>query len=101
MLQVCYIKYPRVRNKDDPWVTVTRLNPRGRVQGSSELEDPLQPITSGNLSAAEDVAEGGLVVDFTDFVEEAVVHAEDEPVIGEFHQDPDSDSSGDDDSKTD
>ncbi|KAL0733288.1 hypothetical protein Bca4012_009498 [Brassica carinata] len=99
--QVCYIKYPRVRNRDDPWVTVTRLNPRGRVQGSSELEDPLQPITSGNLSAAEDVAEGGLVVDFTDFVEEAVVHAEDEPVIGEFHQDPDSDSSGDDDSETD
>ncbi|WZZ36565.1 hypothetical protein YC2023_019966 [Brassica napus] len=91
MLQVCYIKYPRVRNRDDPWVTVTRLNPRGRVQGSSELEDPLQPSTSGNLSA----------VDLTDFGEEAVVHVEDEPVIGEFHEDPDSDSSGDDDSETD
>uniref|UniRef100_A0A0D2ZTY1 Uncharacterized protein n=1 Tax=Brassica oleracea var. oleracea TaxID=109376 RepID=A0A0D2ZTY1_BRAOL len=50
---VCYIKYPRVRNRDDPWVTVTRLNPRGRVQGSSELEDPLQPSTSGNCSAAD------------------------------------------------
>ncbi|KAL0774168.1 hypothetical protein Bca101_039319 [Brassica carinata] len=59
--QVCYIKYPRVRNRDDPWVTVTRLNPRGRVQGSSELEDPLQPSTSGNLSAAEDLAGVGLV----------------------------------------
>uniref|UniRef100_A0A0D3BT88 Uncharacterized protein n=1 Tax=Brassica oleracea var. oleracea TaxID=109376 RepID=A0A0D3BT88_BRAOL len=93
MLQVCYIKYPRVRNRDDPWVTVTRLNPRGRVQGSSELEDPLQPSTSGNLSAAEDLAGVGLVVDLTDFGEEAVVHVEDEPVIGEFHQDPDSDSS--------
>jgi len=101
MLQVCYIKYLRVRNKDDPWVTVTRLNPRGRVQGSSELEDPLQPSTSGNLSAAEDLAGVGLVVDLTDFGEEAVVHVEDEPVIGEFHQDPDSDSSGDDDSETD
>uniref|UniRef100_A0A0D3D4Q3 Uncharacterized protein n=1 Tax=Brassica oleracea var. oleracea TaxID=109376 RepID=A0A0D3D4Q3_BRAOL len=53
---VCYIKYPRVRNRDDPWVTVTRLNPRGRVQGSSELEDPLQPSTSGNCSAAENLA---------------------------------------------
>nr|VDD51269.1 unnamed protein product [Brassica oleracea] len=94
MLQVCYIKYPRVRNRDDPWVTVTRLNPRGRVQGSSELEDPLQPSTSGYLSAAEDLAGVGLVVDLTDFGEEAVVHVEDEPVIGEFHQDPDSDSSG-------
>ena len=31
----------------------------------------------------------------------SVVHVEDEPVIGEFHQDPDSDSSGDDDSETD
>ncbi|KAF3578937.1 hypothetical protein DY000_02033051 [Brassica cretica] len=99
--QVCYIKYPRVRNRDDPWVTVTRLNPRGRVQGSSELEDPLQPSTSGNLSAAEDLAGVGLVVDLTDFGEEAVVHVEDELVIGEFHQDPDSDSSGDDDSETD
>uniref|UniRef100_A0A0D3CK31 DUF4216 domain-containing protein n=1 Tax=Brassica oleracea var. oleracea TaxID=109376 RepID=A0A0D3CK31_BRAOL len=99
--EVCYIKYPRVRNKDDPWVTVTRLNPRGRVQGSSELEDPLQPSTSGNCSAAEDLAGVGLVVDLTDFGEEAVVHVEDEPVIGEFHQDPDSDSSGDDDSETD
>ncbi|KAL0805704.1 hypothetical protein Bca101_098195 [Brassica carinata] len=99
--QVCYIKYPRVRNRDDPWVTVTRLNPRGRVQGSSELEDPLQPSTSGNLSAAEDLAGVGLVVDLTDFGEEAVVHVEDEPVIGEFHQDPDLDSSGDDDSETD
>ncbi|WZY87248.1 hypothetical protein YC2023_033632 [Brassica napus] len=67
---VCYIKYPRVRNRDDPWVTVTRLNPRGRVQGSSELEDPLQPNTSGNLSAAEDLAGVGLVVDLTDFREE-------------------------------
>ncbi|KAL0667546.1 hypothetical protein Bca4012_030250 [Brassica carinata] len=99
--QVCYIKYPRVRNKDDPWVTFTRLNPRGRVLGSSELEDPLQPSTSGNLSAKEDLAGVGLVVDLTDFGEEAVVHVEDEPVIGEFHQDPDSDSSGDDDSETD
>ncbi|WZZ26810.1 hypothetical protein YC2023_010211 [Brassica napus] len=101
MLQVCYIKYPQVRNRDDPWVTVTRLNPRGRVQGSSNLEDPLQPSTFGNLSAAEDLAGVGLVVDLTDFGEEAVVHVEDEPVIGEFHQDPDSDSSGDDDSETD
>ncbi|KAG5414720.1 hypothetical protein IGI04_002287 [Brassica rapa subsp. trilocularis] len=99
--QVCYIKYPRVRNRDDPWVTVTRLNPRCRVQGSSELEDPLQPSTSGNLSAAEELGGVGLVVDLTDFGEEAAVHIEDEPVIGEFHQDPDSDSSGDDDSETD
>uniref|UniRef100_A0A0D3A2I3 Uncharacterized protein n=1 Tax=Brassica oleracea var. oleracea TaxID=109376 RepID=A0A0D3A2I3_BRAOL len=98
--QVCYIKYPRVRNRDDPWVTVTSLNPRGRVEGSSELEDPLQPSTSGNLSAAEDLAAVGLVVDLTDFGEEAVVHVDDEQEIGEFHQDPDSDSSGDDDLET-
>uniref|UniRef100_A0A0D3EAS3 DUF4216 domain-containing protein n=1 Tax=Brassica oleracea var. oleracea TaxID=109376 RepID=A0A0D3EAS3_BRAOL len=85
--QVCYIKYPRVRNRDDPWVTVTRLNPRGRVQGSSELEDPLQPSTSGNLSAAEDLTGVSLVVDLTDFGDEAVVHVEDEPVIGESNDD--------------
>ncbi|WZZ25335.1 hypothetical protein YC2023_008736 [Brassica napus] len=92
--QVCYIKYPRVRNRDEPWVIVTRLNPRGRVQGSSELELALLSIAgSGNLSAAEDLAGVGLVVDLTDFGEEAVVHVEDEPVIREFHQDPDSDLS--------
>uniref|UniRef100_A0A0D3D8Z4 Uncharacterized protein n=1 Tax=Brassica oleracea var. oleracea TaxID=109376 RepID=A0A0D3D8Z4_BRAOL len=51
----------------------------GRVQGSSGLEDPLQPSTSGNLTAAEDLARVGLVVDLTDFGEEAVVHVEDEP----------------------
>ncbi|KAL0753048.1 hypothetical protein Bca101_090716 [Brassica carinata] len=99
--KVFVISSTRVRNRDDPWVLVTRLNPRGRVQGSSELEDPLQPSTFGNLSAAEDLAGVGLVVDLTDFGEEAVVHVEDEPVIGEFHEDPDSDSSGDDDSETD
>ncbi|RID62779.1 hypothetical protein BRARA_E01827 [Brassica rapa] len=70
-------------------------------QGSSELEDPLQPSTSSNLSAAEDLGGVGLVVDLIDFGEEAAVHVEDEPVIGEFHQDPDSDSSGDDNSETD
>ena len=96
-LQVCYIRYPRVTNRDDPWVTVTLLNPRGRVQGSSEMQDPLQPSTSGNLRAEGDVAAIDLVVDFTEFGDEAVVHVEDEAEIGEFHQDPDSDSSGDDD----
>ncbi|WZZ25579.1 hypothetical protein YC2023_008980 [Brassica napus] len=87
MLHVCYIKYPRVRNRDNPWVTVTRLNPRDRVQGISELEDPLQPSTSSNLSAAEDLTGVGFVVDLTDFGEEAVVHVEDEPVIGDSHDD--------------
>uniref|UniRef100_A0A0D2ZTP0 Uncharacterized protein n=1 Tax=Brassica oleracea var. oleracea TaxID=109376 RepID=A0A0D2ZTP0_BRAOL len=48
--------------------------------GISELEDPLQPSTSGNLSAAKDLVGVGLVVDLTDFGEEAVVHVEDEPV---------------------
>ncbi|KAG5388796.1 hypothetical protein IGI04_030337 [Brassica rapa subsp. trilocularis] len=95
--QVCYIKYPRVRNIYDLWVTVTRLNPRGRVQGSSELEDPLQPSTSGNLSAAEDLAGVGLVVDLTDFGDEAAVHVEDEPVIGENTEEiPREDRSNDD-----
>ncbi|KAG5394760.1 hypothetical protein IGI04_024723, partial [Brassica rapa subsp. trilocularis] len=42
---------------------------------------------------SEDLGGVGLVVDLTDFGEEAAVHVEDEPVIGEFHQDPDSDSS--------
>ncbi|KAG5416394.1 hypothetical protein IGI04_003961 [Brassica rapa subsp. trilocularis] len=50
--------------------------------------------SSTTYDAAEDLGGVGLVVDLTDFGEEAAVHVEDEPVIGEFHQDPDSDSSG-------
>ncbi|WZZ72008.1 hypothetical protein YC2023_083378 [Brassica napus] len=26
-MMVCYIKYPRERNRDDPWVTVTTERP--------------------------------------------------------------------------
>ncbi|KAG2264505.1 hypothetical protein Bca52824_071584 [Brassica carinata] len=39
------------------------------------------------LKCSEDLAGVDLVVDLTDFGEEAVIHVEDEPVIGEFHQD--------------
>ncbi|KAF3584747.1 hypothetical protein F2Q69_00031127 [Brassica cretica] len=65
----------------DPFILASQAD-----QGSSELEDPLQPSTSGNLSATEDLAGVGLVVDSADFGEEAVVHVEDEPVIGEFSE---------------
>ncbi|KAG2281637.1 hypothetical protein Bca52824_052857 [Brassica carinata] len=72
-----------------------------RVRGSSSWKTHYNQAHPASCSAAEDLAGVGLVVDLTDFGEEAVVHVEDEPVIGEFHLDPDSDSSGDDDSETD
>uniref|UniRef100_A0A0D3ACU9 F-box domain-containing protein n=2 Tax=Brassica oleracea var. oleracea TaxID=109376 RepID=A0A0D3ACU9_BRAOL len=37
--QVCYIRYPRIRQRNDPWIVVMSINPRSRVQG---VFDPLQ-----------------------------------------------------------
>ena len=68
--------------------------------GHCYITQPERPSSGKFWAAAEDLAAVGLVVDLTDFGEEAVVHVEDEPEIGKFHQDQDSDSSGDDDSET-
>lgn len=62
------------------------INPRGGVYGSSD-NDPLQPTTTSNVSPTEDVAEVNLVVDFTDFGDDAVVHSEAEAEVGEFDED--------------
>ncbi|XP_013624193.1 PREDICTED: uncharacterized protein LOC106330231 [Brassica oleracea var. oleracea] len=88
--QVCYIRYPRVRQRDDPWITVTSINPRGRVEGVSE---PLQPNSSSHLYPTEDLAAVELVVDLTRFGEDDVVHSESEAEIGEYGNDSDSCSS--------
>lgn len=39
--KVCYIRYPQVKNKKDPWITGTEINPRVMVHGVS-YHDPLQ-----------------------------------------------------------
>ncbi|KAL0734574.1 hypothetical protein Bca4012_010784 [Brassica carinata] len=83
---VCYISYPRVTYRDDPWVTVTQINPRGRVDGTSDNE-PLQPDTTINVSAVEDLADVELVENFTEFGLDAVVHSESEAEVGEFDED--------------
>ncbi|KAF2581183.1 hypothetical protein F2Q68_00002953 [Brassica cretica] len=88
--QVCYIRYPRVRQRDDPWITVTSINPRGRVEGVSE---PLQPNSSSHVYPTEDLAAMYiLLVDLTGFGED-VVHSESEAEIGEDGNDSDSCSS--------
>ncbi|XP_018458452.1 uncharacterized protein LOC108829286 [Raphanus sativus] len=84
--QVCYISYPRVTYRDDPWITVTQINPRGRVNGPSD-NDPLQPNSTSNVSAVEDLAEVELVENFNEFGLDAVVHSEPEAEIGEFDED--------------
>ncbi|KAG5413206.1 hypothetical protein IGI04_000773 [Brassica rapa subsp. trilocularis] len=79
------------------WIDRPHLDPNTRLlteeyqQGITEFMGLVhrQP----EAKTAEDLGGVGLVVDLTDFGEEAAVHVEDEPVIGEFHQDPDSDSS--------
>ncbi|KAF3543198.1 hypothetical protein DY000_02004163 [Brassica cretica] len=78
------------RQRDDPWITVTSINPRGRVEGVSE---PLQPNSSSHLYPTEDLAAVELVVDLTRFGEDDVVHSESEAEIGEYGNDSDSCSS--------
>ncbi|CAN8221722.1 unnamed protein product, partial [Cochlearia groenlandica] len=80
--------------KDDPWITVTPINPRGRIYGVAE-HDPLQP--SGNLIPMGPVEESlhvDLIIDLTDYRsdDEEALHSLSEEEIGEF-DDEDSISS--------
>ncbi|KAL0734708.1 hypothetical protein Bca4012_010918 [Brassica carinata] len=84
--QVCYISYPRITYRDDPRVTVTQINPRGRVDGTSDNE-PLQPDSTSNVSAVEYLADFGLVENFSEFGLDAVVHSDSEAEVGEFDED--------------
>ncbi|KAF3509481.1 hypothetical protein F2Q69_00004149 [Brassica cretica] len=73
--------------------SITQINPRGRVDGTSDNE-PLQPDSTSNLSAVEDLADVELVENFTEFGLDAVVHSEYEAEVGEFDENSeDSDDS--------
>ncbi|KAF3556198.1 hypothetical protein F2Q69_00015004 [Brassica cretica] len=71
---VCYISYPRVTYRDDPWITVTLINSRGRVHGSCDNE-PLQPSSTSNVSPVENSENVELIVDLSEFGDDAVVHS--------------------------
>uniref|UniRef100_A0A0D3AWT5 Uncharacterized protein n=1 Tax=Brassica oleracea var. oleracea TaxID=109376 RepID=A0A0D3AWT5_BRAOL len=75
---VCYISYPWVAYGNDPWVTVTQINPRGRVDGTSDDDEPLQPESTSNAQAVEDLENVQLVENLTVFGHDAVVHSEPE-----------------------
>nr|VDD32469.1 unnamed protein product [Brassica oleracea] len=85
---VCYISYPRVTYRDDPWVTVTQINPRGRVDGTSDDDKPLQPESTSNVQAVEDLENVQLVENLTVFGHDAVVHSEPEAEVGEAEDEP-------------
>ncbi|KAL1189319.1 hypothetical protein V5N11_014322 [Cardamine amara subsp. amara] len=84
--QVCYIRYPRVTRRSDPWVTVTAITPRGRIYGVA-AHDPLQPTINVPMDPVEPSCDLALVVDFTQF---GVVHSESEEEEGEFFEDSDA-----------
>ncbi|CAE5974898.1 unnamed protein product [Arabidopsis arenosa] len=86
--QVCYINYPRVTRVNDPWITVTSVNPRGQVYGVAAHE-PLQASRSCQMASVEHSLEVDLMVDFTLF-EDEIVHSESEESVGEFDDDIDS-----------
>ncbi|KAF3523352.1 hypothetical protein F2Q69_00049891 [Brassica cretica] len=78
--------YPRVTYRDDPWVTVTQINPRGRVDGTSDDDEPLQPESTSNAQAVENLENVQLVENLTVFGHDVVVHSEPEAEVGEFDE---------------
>ncbi|KAJ0239498.1 hypothetical protein HA466_0231240 [Hirschfeldia incana] len=40
--QVCYIPYPNIKTRSNPWLAVIKINPRGRVEGVTEQDPPMQ-----------------------------------------------------------
>nr|VDD56888.1 unnamed protein product [Brassica oleracea] len=81
-----YESYPRVTYRDNPWITETLINPRGRVHGSCDNE-PIQPSSTSNVSPVENSENVKLVVDLSEFGDDAVVHSESEAEVGEFDED--------------
>ena len=84
--QVNYIRYPRVRNKQDPWVTVTHITPRGKLEGVSDTAAMQQSSSSAIGDLHVDGSEIDLVVDFTG-VGDNEVFSDSESEKGEFNED--------------
>ncbi|KAL1200848.1 hypothetical protein V5N11_022336 [Cardamine amara subsp. amara] len=85
---VCYISYPHVRRHSDPWITVTVINPRGRINGVPE-HDALPISSTVPMDPVEHSFEVDLVVDFTHLGDDRV-HSGSEEEPGEFYEDSDS-----------
>ena len=57
------------------------------MDGTSDDDEPLQPESTSNAQAVEDLANVELVEDLTEFGLDAVVHSEPEAEVGEFDED--------------
>lgn len=64
--QVCYIPYPRVKKKTDRWLTVIKINPRGRVEGVSEQDPPMQQGTIQEILPIAPMVEETTIADLQD-----------------------------------
>ncbi|WZZ87793.1 hypothetical protein YC2023_116372 [Brassica napus] len=84
--QVTYIRYPRVRNKQDPWVTVTHITPRGKLEGVSDTAAMQQSSSNAMGDLHVDGTEIDLVVDFTGVGDNQVI-SDSESENGEFNED--------------
>ena len=91
--QVSYIPYPRVTGRRNPWVTVTQINPRGRVVGVRDNE-PLQQngltVTQPSQHSVEEIP---LVNEEDEFPEDVYEGDGNEDSGGEFGSYRDSVSS--------
>lgn len=67
-------------------LSVTSINPRGRVRESLD-NDLLQSDSTSKVNPVEDLADVDLVLDFTEFGDDAVVHGESEAEVGKFDED--------------
>lgn len=89
--QVCYISYPRVTPTEDTWVTVTQINPRGRVRGEIE-NGPLQQTYVGDIGSVELSHEETSRVQLREETFDDILDVSEEEV-GEFEEGYDSASS--------
>ncbi|KAL0720405.1 hypothetical protein Bca4012_035004 [Brassica carinata] len=89
--QVSYIRYPRIKHKRDPWITVTNIIPRGRVCGLSE-KDPLQQNSVDFAGSIDQSVEPTMLVDIEEATMDNILEISEEE-LGEFEEYSDSASS--------
>lgn len=60
--QVCFIPYPRIKQRRETWLSVIKVNPRGRIIGLG-IEDALQNERVGEVSIAVESTEDIIHID--------------------------------------
>ncbi|WZZ25165.1 hypothetical protein YC2023_008566 [Brassica napus] len=71
---------------DNTWEAIMSILSRQHMAGTSDDDEPLQPESTSNAQAVEDLENVQLVENLTVFGDDAVVHSEPEAEVGEFDE---------------